>query len=66
MGQIGAVEVHPADPDVVYAAALGNPWAKSDERGVFRSTDGGRSWDQVLFTSDSVGAIDLEINPANP
>lgn len=66
MGQIGAVEVHPDDPDVVYAAALGNPWAKSDERGVFRSRDGGSSWDQVLFTSDSVGAIDLEINPANP
>ncbi len=66
MGQIGAVEVHPANPDVAYAAALGNPWAKSDERGVYRTRDGGRSWDQVLFTSDSVGAIDLELNPANP
>ena len=66
MGQIGAIEVHPENPDIVYAAALGNAWAKSDERGVFRSRDGGRSWDQVLFTSDSVGAIDLELNPANP
>ena len=66
MGQLGAVEVHPTNADVAYVAALGNPWAKSIERGVFRTRDGGRSWDQVLFTSDSVGAIDLEINPANP
>jgi photosystem II stability/assembly factor-like uncharacterized protein len=66
MGQIGAIEVHPTNPDLVYAAALGNAWAKNDERGVFRSRDGGHTWDQVLFTSDSVGAIDLELNPTNP
>ena len=66
MGQIAAVEVHPTNPDIAYAAALGNPWAKSPQRGVYRTRDGGRSWDQVLFTSDSVGAIDLELNPANP
>lgn len=66
MGQLGAVEVHPTNPDVAYVAALGNPWAKSNERGVYRTQNAGRSWEQVLFTSDSVGAIDLEINPANP
>jgi photosystem II stability/assembly factor-like uncharacterized protein len=66
MGQLGAVEVHPDNPDVAYVAALGNPWAKSPDRGVYRTSDAGRSWEQVLFTSDSVGAIDLEINPANP
>ncbi|MCH7892056.1 MAG: hypothetical protein IH921_11200, partial [Gemmatimonadetes bacterium] len=66
MGQIAAVEVHPTNPDIAYAAALGNPWAKSPQRGVYRTRDGGRSWDQVLFTSDSVGAIDLELNPADP
>ena len=66
MGQIGAIEIHPTNPDVAYAAALGNAWAKSPERGVYRTRDGGRSWDQVLFTSDSVGAIDLELNVANP
>jgi photosystem II stability/assembly factor-like uncharacterized protein len=66
MGQLGAVEVHPDDPDVAYVAALGNPWANSPERGVYRTRDGGTTWDQVLFTSDSVGAIDLEINTANP
>lgn len=66
MGQLGAVEVHPENPDVAYVAALGNPWAKSPERGVYKTTDAGRSWEQVLFASDSVGAIDLELNPANP
>lgn len=66
MGQLGAVEIDPRDSDVAYVAALGNPWAKSDERGVYRTRDAGQSWEQVLFTSDSVGAIDLEINPANP
>lgn len=66
MGQLGAVEIHPDDEDVAYVAALGNPWAKSMERGVYRTRDAGMNWEQVLFTSDSVGAIDLEINPANP
>ncbi len=66
MGQLAAVEVHPDNPDVAYVAALGNPWANSPDRGVYRTRDAGRSWDQVLFTSDSVGAIDVEINPANP
>ncbi len=65
-GQIGAVEIHPENPDVAYVAALGNAWGKNPERGVYRTTDGGESWDHVLFTSDSVGAIDLELNPEDP
>lgn len=65
-GQIGAVEIHPADPDVAWAAALGNPFGKNPERGVYKTTDGGRSWRQVLATSDSVGAIDVDIHPTNP
>lgn len=65
-GQIGALEIHPSNPDVALAAALGNPWAKSRDRGVYKTTDGGRTWRNVLFTSDSVGAIDLDFNPANP
>lgn len=65
-GQIGAVEIHPNDPDIVYVAALGNAWGRNAERGVYKTTDGGESWDRVLFTSDSVGAIDLELNPADP
>ncbi len=66
MGQLGAVEIHPENPDVAYVAALGNAWAKTPDRGVYRTRNAGRTWEQVLFTSDSVGAIDLEINPANP
>lgn len=65
-GQIGAVRAHPENPNRVYAAALGHPFGRNEQRGVFRSTDGGDSWTNVLYASDSTGAIDLELNPANP
>ncbi|UCF39401.1 MAG: hypothetical protein JSU96_12140, partial [Acidobacteriota bacterium] len=65
-GNIGAVLVHPENPDVVYVAAIGNPFAPNPERGVFRSTDGGRSWEKVLFISERTGAVDLEFAPFNP
>ncbi len=65
-GQIGAVAIHPSDPNTVYVAALGHAWGRNRQRGVFRTRDGGRTWEKVLFTSDSVGAIDLELNPENP
>jgi photosystem II stability/assembly factor-like uncharacterized protein len=65
-GQIGAVKAHPENPDLVYVAALGHPFGPNEERGVFRSKDGGLSWEKVLFASDSVGAIDLELHPTNP
>src|SRR5690606_39938385 len=50
----------------VYVAALGNPFGRSRERGVYRSADGGRTWEHVLFVADSIGAIDLELHPADP
>lgn len=65
-GQIGAVEVHPENPERVYVAALGHPFGENPQRGVFRSDDGGENWDKVLFASDSTGAIDLEMHPENP
>ncbi len=65
-GQIGRVVVHPRDPQVVYAAALGNPFAKNETRGVFKSTDGGESWEHVLFINDSTGVVDLAMNPERP
>ena len=65
-GLIGHIRVHPDDPDLVYVAALGHPFGKNEQRGVFRSRDGGQSWDKVLFLSDSVGAVDLAMNPSNP
>ncbi len=65
-GQIGAVEVHPRDPDIVFVAAIGHAFGSSPERGVYRSRDGGQSWVKVLFVSDSTGAVDLEFCPDNP
>lgn len=65
-GQIGAIKVHPENPNLVYLAALGHPFGKNKQRGVFRSKDGGETWENVLFMSDSTGAIDLELNPENP
>lgn len=65
-GQIGAVEIHPEDSDVVFAAALGSPFGPNADRGVYRTRDGGRTWDHVLFVSDSVGAIDLDLHPTDP
>jgi hypothetical protein len=59
-GQISTVRVHPTNPDIVWAAALGNPFAPNKERGVFKSTDGGKAWRNVLFVSESCGAADLE------
>ena len=63
---IARIRVHPTDPDVVYVAALGHPFAPNDERGVFRSRDGGRTWARVLFKSPHAGAVDLVIDPSNP
>jgi photosystem II stability/assembly factor-like uncharacterized protein len=65
-GQIGSVIVHPANPDVVWLAALGSPFGPNEERGVFKTTDGGKTWKKTLFVNDSTGARVLAINPANP
>src|SRR5204862_3288774 len=59
--QIARVRVHPRDPDLVYVAALGHTFGPNAERGVFRSKDGGRSWQNVLFVDDRTGAIDLDM-----
>jgi photosystem II stability/assembly factor-like uncharacterized protein len=66
VGQIGSINVHPSNPDIVFAAALGNPFKPTSERGVYRTRDGGRTWERVLFVSDSTGAVDLEFQPGNP
>jgi photosystem II stability/assembly factor-like uncharacterized protein len=63
---ISRVVVHPTNPDVVYVAALGHAWGPNPERGVYRSINGGKSWDLVLHKSDQAGAADLSINPRNP
>jgi photosystem II stability/assembly factor-like uncharacterized protein len=63
---IGKVRVHPANPDLVYVAALGHAHGPNPERGVYRSQDGGRTWELVLFRSPEAGAVDLSLDPTNP
>ena len=65
-GQISAIRVHPTNPGIVYVAALGNPFAPNQDRGVFMSKDGGQSWKKILYESDRLGAADLELEPGNP
>lgn len=65
-GQIGAVEIHPDNPDVVYVAAIGQAFGRNEERGIFKTTNGGKSWDKILYHSDSVGFSDLEFAPDDP
>lgn len=64
--QIGRVAVHPQDADVVYVAALGHVFGPNAERGVFRTKDGGATWQRVLYVDDKTGAIDVAIDPFNP
>lgn len=63
---IGRIRIHPANPDIVYVAALGHAFGPNDERGVFRSQDGGASWEKVLFVSPDAGAVDLSLDLTNP
>ena len=63
---IPRIRIHPKDPDIVYAAVLGHVFGPNKERGIYRSKDGGDTWEQVLFVSEDAGAVDLEIDPFNP
>ena len=63
---IGRLRVHPDNCELVYAAVLGHPYGPHPERGVFRSRDGGASWEKVLYRNDTTGAVDLVIDPTNP
>lgn len=65
-GQIGAVVVHPTNPQVVWVAALGSPFGDNPERGIYQSVDGGETWEQKLFVSEQTGGIDLELHPTDP
>src|SRR6266571_6412193 len=63
---IGRVVIHPTNPEIVYVAALGPLWGTNVERGVYKTTDGGKSWSKILFVDDTTGFVDLEMDPANP
>ncbi len=64
--QIGEIRVHPDNPDLVYVAAFGDAFGPNEDRGVYRSSDGGENWERVLFQSNEAGAIDLSMDPTNP
>ncbi|MEO7521000.1 MAG: hypothetical protein ABIW79_04215, partial [Gemmatimonas sp.] len=64
--QIGRIVVHPTNPNTVFVAALGAAWRSNPERGLYRTTDGGNSWQLVKFVSDKAGMIDVAINPRDP
>jgi photosystem II stability/assembly factor-like uncharacterized protein len=64
--QIPALAIDPRDPNRVFAAVLGHPYGPNEERGLFRSTDGGQNWQKVLYKDENTGASDVEIDPSNP
>ena len=66
VGQISAIRINPHNPDELFVAALGNPFKNNMERGVYRSRNGGTSWQKVLFLNDHLGAADVEYQPGNP
>jgi photosystem II stability/assembly factor-like uncharacterized protein len=64
--QVARLIVHPTNPDIVFVAGLGHPYGPNEERGVFRSTDGGATWEKVLYIDHNTGAIQVEFDPTNP
>ena len=65
-GIISKVEVHPTNPDLIFASAMGVPFERGPDRGLYKSINGGESWDQILFISDSTGVTDFLLHPTNP
>jgi photosystem II stability/assembly factor-like uncharacterized protein len=63
---IGKVIINPNNPDIVFVAALGHPYGPNPERGIFRTTDGGKTWEKVLFKDENTGGIDVAFDPHNP
>ena len=66
VGQIGQLKVHPKNPDIAYVAAIGQPFGWGPDRGVYRTKDGGKSWQKVLFINDQTGVVSIAINWQNP
>ena len=63
---ISRIRIHPTNPDLVYVAAMGHLFGSNEERGVYRSRDGGQTWERILFVNLDVGAVDLAMDPTNP
>ncbi len=63
---IGRIALHPTDPDIVYVAAMGHLWGPNPERGLYKSEDGGQSWDKILFIDEDTGVVDVALDPSEP
>jgi hypothetical protein len=64
--QTGRIAIHPTDPNIVYVGAAGRLWGPSEERGLFKTTDGGQTWEKVLYIDDKTGVIDVQMHPDDP
>lgn len=64
--QIGRIVIHPTDPDIVYVGALGRLWGTNEERGLYKTIDGGETWDRILYVDDKTGIIDIVMHPKDP
>ena len=60
------MKINPNDPNIVYAAAIGQPFKSNSERGLYKTIDGGKTWNKILFISDKIGIVDIEFSPENP
>ena len=63
---VGRIRIHPRDPDTVYVAAMGHLFGPNEQRGLFRSRDGGETWEKILYVNDEVGCVDVAMDPTNP
>jgi photosystem II stability/assembly factor-like uncharacterized protein len=66
IGQVGGLRIHPTDPNTVWVAAQGDAFKPTPDRGVYKTTDGGKTWRKTLFIADNVGAMDVKLQPGNP
>ena len=64
--RFSAIVVHPENPNIVYAAAMGKAWSANKERGVFKSVDGGKTWDKILFVNNTTGSSSISLHPEDP
>ncbi len=64
--RIGRIIIHPENPDILYVAALGHLWNANEERGVYKTTDGGETWEKILYVDENTGCADITIDPENP
>lgn len=63
---IGQIQIHPSNPEVVWVASMGSLYSRNEERGIYKTTDGGKTWKKTLYVDDNTGVIDLKVHPANP